>query len=143
MTAKTTPEIYEEILENIRKGKSLNSICESNSRFPCNSTVHKHMNADPEYRKQYMEAKEIGCSIIADGIIDMVKAPIDIRDNIEMQHRRLIMDASKWSLSHLFPKKYGDKIDLNHGGQADNPITSIERVIVDSVKSDVNPPDFN
>jgi hypothetical protein len=30
-------------------------------------------------------------------------------------------------MSKLAPKKYGDKLDVNHGGQAENPIAVLMR----------------
>jgi uncharacterized iron-regulated protein len=40
---------------------------------------------------------------------------------------RLRVDARKWAMSKLAPKKYGDKLDVNHGGQAENPIAVLMR----------------
>lgn len=47
------------------------------------------------------------------------------RTNQEVVARsRLRVDSRKWLASKMLPKKYGDKQDINHGGQADNPITA-------------------
>ena len=51
-----------------------------------------------------------------------------------MKRQFLRTEAPKWTLAKMLPKKYGDKIDLNHGGQDGNPIIHrIERVIVDAI----------
>lgn len=38
---------------------------------------------------------------------------------------RLEADNKKWLMSKLMPKKYGDKVDLNHGVQPENPLTAM------------------
>ena len=48
---------------------------------------------------------------------------------VEVAGLRLKADNIKWKLARMSPK-YSDKIDLNHGGQPDNPITVVETVIV-------------
>lgn len=46
-----------------------------------------------------------------------------------VQRSRLRVDARKWALSKMMPKKYGDKLQL--GGDPDHPlVTAIERRIV-------------
>lgn len=45
------------------------------------------------------------------------------KENKELVNRsRLRVESRKWLLAKLKPKVYGDKVDLNHGGQTDNPI---------------------
>ena len=34
-----------------------------------------------------------------------------------IQHRRLQIDARKWVLAKMNPKKYGDKVDLTSDGE--------------------------
>jgi hypothetical protein len=35
------------------------------------------------------------------------------------------LNALKWAASKIAPRHYGDKLDLNHGGQAENPVKVI------------------
>ena len=32
-------------------------------------------------------------------------------------HRRLKADTLKWAMSKMFPKKFGDKVDVTSGGK--------------------------
>jgi hypothetical protein len=41
-----------------------------------------------------------------------------------VQRSRLRLDARKWVASKLLPR-YADKVDLNHGGQQENPLTML------------------
>jgi hypothetical protein len=48
-----------------------------------------------------------------------------------VQRSRLRLDARKWALSKMAPKKYGDKLELGGTGEGGALlIQSIERVIV-------------
>jgi hypothetical protein len=47
-----------------------------------------------------------------------------IADMIE--HRRLKIESRKWLAMKLLPRIYGDKVDLNHGGEV-----AIKRVVSD------------
>lgn len=40
----------------------------------------------------------------------------DSSDNVAVQRDRLKIDARKWLLAHLNPKKWGDRIDIEHSG---------------------------
>ena len=48
------------------------------------------------------------------------------RTNAEVVARsRLRVDTRKWMLSKVLPKVYGEKLDLNHGVQPENPLTKL------------------
>jgi hypothetical protein len=40
-----------------------------------------------------------------------------------IEHRRLQIDARKWLIGKMAPKKYGDKQTHEHAGPDDGPIT--------------------
>ena len=104
------------------------------------STLATRLGTD-RWREEYKIARTIGLEMQADGLIDYIKEykPVDKIDGMKL---RLLVDTKKWILSKQLPKSYGDKIDLNHGGQGDNPIiTKIEHVIVDRLKSANKPID--
>lgn len=85
--------------------------------------------------KQYELLAEEIITISDDGSNDfmtlVIGEGIEIqKENKELVNRsRLRVESRKWLLAKLKPKIYGDKIDLNHGGQEGNPlkvITGIE-----------------
>jgi hypothetical protein len=45
-----------------------------------------------------------------------------VPDHEHINRSRLRVDTRKWLMGKLAAKKYGDKLDLNHGGQKDNPV---------------------
>ena len=59
-----------------------------------------------------------------------------INHNI-VQRNRLQIDARKWALSKMFPKKFGDK--TIHSGDADNPIqTTFSILNIDPLSDESN-----
>lgn len=112
----------------IASGRSLRSIC-SDDGMPCCSTVFKWLREIPGFSQQYARAREDQADALADEIQDIaddgrndwMKANSDEdapwRENGESVSRsKLRVEARKWIASKLKPKKYGDKLDLEHSG---------------------------
>jgi len=84
-------------------------------------------NHGEEARLKYARAKEIQCDVIAEHMIEIAddnsedimtieKNGKEIElENREFQNRsRLRIDTRKWILSKLYPKKYGDKLEIDN-----------------------------
>ena len=131
--------VIDEIMRLAATGMSLNKICKLHG-MPGYATAFGWLNESDEMIRRYRSAREVGFEIWADEIRDIPDEPLDY-DMIEaltpvgyMKRQLLRTEARKWTLAKMLPKKYGDKIDLNHGGQDGNPIIHrIERVIVDAI----------
>ena len=70
---------------------------------------------------QYAQRREVGLDAMADEILEIADQPLprlrDGRiDSGKVQQQRLQIDTRKWILSKQLAKKYGDKLDLAHGG---------------------------
>lgn len=80
-----------------------------------------------EKSNRYARATEIRAEQIANETIeisdniggDLITLPDgrEVVDNAVIQRDRLRVDTRKWLLSKLQPKKYGDKIDIEHSGE--------------------------
>jgi hypothetical protein len=101
--------IKNRVCREIAEGKSLRSICEAED-MPSAETIRVWLLDDGEFSGQYARAREEQADYYADEIIDIADRAKDA--NLA----RLQIDARKWKASKLQPKKYGDKIDLNHSG---------------------------
>lgn len=90
---------------------------------------------------KYTRAKELQLEYLAEETLDIaddgsndlmtiVKGEESYEvENKEVTNRsKLRVDTRKWLLSKLAPKKYGDKLDLNHGGQAGNPVITEHKI---------------
>lgn len=138
-----TQEKADAICARLAQGESLNSICKDED-MPAESTVRAWALDDVGgFAAKYARAREIGYEVHADKIIDLadqcrigVKRTTKASGEVEevegdmVERSRLQIDARKWMLAKMLPKRYGDKLDLNHGGEIG--FKRIERVIRDA-----------
>ena len=118
------------ICERMAQGESLRKICESPG-FPSESTVRTWAVDDREgFAAQYARAREAQMDALAEEILAIADDTsndviIDDEGNERTNHEvvarsRLRVDARKWLMSKIAPKKYGDKVI--HAGDAENPM---------------------
>lgn len=126
-----TEEIAAEICGRIAEGESLLKIC-ADDHLPNRSTVHEWIVADREgFASKYARAKDACLDLLAEEIIQIADTPeigqktvskatgLEVTEGDMVEHRRLKIDARKWYLSKVAPKKYGEKIAI--GGADDLP----------------------
>ncbi len=78
--------------------------------MPTATTVFRWLASDADFREQYTRAREDQADTFVDEIIH-------IADTVEdAQAARVRIDARKWVAGKQRPKKYGDKLDVEHGG---------------------------
>ena len=128
-------EIREGILERLSTGESLRAICRDEG-MPTETAVRKWARQDPEgFGSQYARARDLGLDALADEIIHISNTPlpgvivttkadggVEEKRADMIEHRRLQVDARKWYLSKLAPKRYGDRTTLV--GDPESPIES-------------------
>lgn len=117
-----TQERADLICIRLSEGESLRSICAADD-MPAPSTVYRWIASNEVFRDQYARAREEQGESDADLVGDIASKVA--RGLIDPAAGRVAIDAYKWSAGRRLPKKYGDRIDLNHGGQKDNPILSL------------------
>jgi len=90
--------------------------------LPSYVIISKWMADDPDLVNQYARAKEQQAEYMADEMMDIADEmpltnPITgSLDSASVQHQRLRTDTRKWLMGKLKPKKYGDKVALDHSG---------------------------
>ena len=119
-TEKQKEEILNNIFEKIEEGISTRkAVVECG--IPA-KTFYQWIEADGEKSKQYARVKELGIEAKFDSIEnDYSEEPqrdseTGKIDTGWVQLQRLKIDAKKWELSKLAPKKYGDKLELEQNG---------------------------
>jgi hypothetical protein len=120
---KDKDRIFTEICELIESGLSLRKATEKHGTIS-NKVFYEWMDKDAtkEKSKQYARAKEAMAHTKFDSIeADYMEEPQRDRetgriDTGWVQLQRLKIDAKKWELSKLFPKLYGDKLDVTSDG---------------------------
>lgn len=122
-----TPELVETICTRMIDGESLRAICRD-EHMPPAGTVLRWVSQHKEFRDQYEDAMAQRAESMFEEILDIadetsrdtVITDTGERANTEWISRsRLRVDARKWMLSKMMPKKYGDKIAI--GGADDLP----------------------
>lgn len=116
------------ILSEIEEGKSTRSILANRDKelLPSRKTFMEWLRDDKALSDQYARSMEVR----ADKIFDEI---IEISDHTDQDHTaftgsnvvqrdRLRIDARKWALSKMNPKKYGDKIDMTTNGENISPV---------------------
>jgi hypothetical protein len=95
------------ICQEIMAGKSLRTICAMEG-MPAASTVYAWLRQYPEFSDTYAHAREIQADMLAEEILEIADSDLD------PNRARVMIDARKWLASKLRPKKYGDRVELDH-----------------------------
>ena len=130
--------VFTKICEQIEIGRSLRRILKEDENMPSSSTFFIWLKEDTFKSKRYEMSTDIRTDILFDEIIDIAyntefgetvktnsKGETETTEGDMLGHRRLKIDALKWSLSKLNPKKYGDKIQQEHSGELNTTSTVI------------------
>ena len=129
--------IFTQICEQIETGRSLRSILKEDDNMPSSSTFFIWLKEDTLKSKRYELATDLRTDILFDEIIEIAynveegtttketERGVEITTGDMLGHRRLKIDALKWSLSKLNPKKYGEKIQQEHSGELKTTIISL------------------
>jgi len=106
-----SPELTARICERLAIGESLRSICRDDE-MPSMASIFLWLGKHPEFSEQYTRAREAQAEAHADRIVEIADD-----DTLDPNHKRIMVDARKWVASKLKPKRYGDKLDLEHKGE--------------------------
>ena len=138
-----TPELAARICAQLACGKSLRTVCKEDD-MPCLETVFGWLRTKPEFLEQYTRAKHESADALVEEMLDISDdgtndwMEVHGKDGADagwkvngenVQRSRLRVETRKWAASKLKPKKYGERLDMNHGGQPDNPLTALIRSI--------------
>lgn len=119
-----TDELTDAICSRMAQGESLRSICRSEG-MPALGTVFRWVASNELFREQYEAAMAQRTEAMFEEILEI--ADETAFDDVDTEHgvkansewisrSRLRVDARKWMLSKMLPKKYGDKITQEHTG---------------------------
>lgn len=131
---KDYEKLFNDIIKDITENKT-----------PVNQAIKKTMYFDKFYqlldsdvlkKERYARAREIRADVIFQEIIeisddssqDELDTEFGVKENKEFVNRsRLKIEARKWVLSKMNPKKYGEKIDITTDNESLNkPIFNIQ-----------------
>lgn len=127
------------------KGKGVNTACKKYNLDP--RTFFNLVDKNPSLLQQYTRALELKADVIAERIIlnshnrsndFYIDGDGNQKPNpVAVQRDRLMLDADKWLLSKIAPKKYGDKLTLDGEIKTGQPLT-IENInmILNEIKEE-------
>jgi hypothetical protein len=117
-----TADIAASICIELAAGRSLRAIC-ANDGMPDKATVFRWLAKYDDFRDQYARAREAQADAMLEEIIEIADdgsndTYLDDEGNSRTEtdviaRSKLRVDARKWAMSKMAPRKYGDKLELD------------------------------
>ena len=141
-------EQFNEVIELIENGLSLRKACEKLGYH--RRDFHKLVNNDAKLNDQYTYAREERSDLIFEEILNIADDSdcdtitkmigdelVDVENKEFINRSKVRIDARKWMLGKMQPKKYGDKLDVTTDGEKINNIPNVINVkIVNPIEED-------
>lgn len=138
-----TEALAETICDRLSCGESLRKICRDPG-MPDHVTVIRWLGKNEAFAIRYARAREIQAHVWVDEMYELASSEPERQmngalDSASVTHIRNRVATMQWLAMKLNPKKYGDKVDVNHGNQPENPLTVLLKQVSGTglpVKSD-------
>lgn len=108
-------ELFAKMCDELASGRSLNSICRDPG-MPTKPTFLAWMRDDADLFNQYTRARDAQVDHFVDELVDLADSAEDAA------LAKLQIDTRKWVACKQRPKKYGDKVDVEHTGPDGGPV---------------------
>jgi hypothetical protein len=140
-----TPELLDAIFAGISLGKSARAMCIEVGISQ--RVLWNWLASDEELMRQYLRAKELCVDAYAEEIIEisddgardtyMDEKGREVMNREVIARAQLRIDARKWYVARLAPKKYGDKLPVIHeAADAKKPVVhSVEVTFVTTAEA--------
>jgi hypothetical protein len=115
MTIKWSDELVKDICDHLSTGKSIIDVGNLPG-YPSSDSIYRQMHRDPVFASAIACAREAGQDHEADECVRMA----DQATAENWQIVKLRIWARQWRAAKLAPKKFGEKIDINHSGEVVN-----------------------
>ncbi|MBL8301533.1 MAG: hypothetical protein JNM26_02045 [Ideonella sp.] len=118
-------EVAERICLELMNGRALCEITQADD-MPAQSTVYKWLLRYPEFVEMYNAGRKFQAETMADRATLMALKGSSVI--VDPQAAAVQLNAIKWAAGRLDPRKYGDKQDINIGGQENGAPVKVETV---------------
>lgn len=128
-----TTELASTICERISDGATQRELCSSDD-MPGRSTLQRWIRDNEAFRSQYARAMEARADYWAEELLEIADdgrndwmtrtygdQEIDVPNPEVIARSKLRIETRKWLMGKAAPKKYGEKVDVTHKGDADAP----------------------
>lgn len=113
-------EIVPKVLEHVRGGGSVQSICTSRDGMPSEATWREWCDKDPVLSSEYARAREARGHHYGERVAELcLKVE---RGEMPPDAARVAIDGYKWVAGRMTPKVYGDRIAAELSGPDGGPI---------------------
>ena len=122
-------DVADAICDRLIGGESLRTICRDED-MPAASTVFKWLHQNEQFAEQYARARVSQMEAMAEDILEIADDGTNdwmatnkgdqegwIQNGEPLQRSRLRVDARKWLMSKMAPKRWGDKTEVEHVGK--------------------------
>ncbi len=114
--------ILENLLKHVSDGGTVRGFCREEG-MPVNSVVYDWIEEEG-YSERFARARLKGFDAMADECIEIAARPSPTTmnggtDSGDVQHRKLQIETRLKLLARWDPKRYGDRVDVNHSGKVD------------------------
>ena len=110
--SKFTEALAATICRRLADGESLRTICRR-ADMPSRESVRRWLNENSLFRGQYATARDQMVDALAEEAMELAKTANGKNANA----RRLYVDTVKWYTGKVAPKKYGDRVNVEHSGK--------------------------
>ena len=76
------------------------------AQLSSHAAIRRLVTNDPHFATQYTRARELGLDALADQVLEIADD-----QTLDPNSRRIMMDARRWYLSKLAPKRYGERTE--------------------------------
>lgn len=101
------PEVADDICSLISSGESVLQISKRPG-MPGSSTIYRWLSEHEEFWDKYRRAREAQADYYADEIVNIADGCVP--DAAEVAKAKLRIDARKWYVTKVAPRKYADKL---------------------------------
>lgn len=105
--------VADEICERIAEGHSLRSICASDE-MPDRRTVMRWLAAEEDFATKCARARVLQADVLEEDMAAIEDKTLS--GEVDPVAARVVLSSKQWRASKLAPKKYGDKLDVEHKG---------------------------
>lgn len=113
-------QLIEQVLALLEDGQSLNGSARKCGVAP--SSFLEWCEKDEELAERYARARARGAEVEFERLREIVEEapPTNDKGTVDsgwVQWKKLQVDTFKWQLAKKRPERYGEKLDVNHGGK--------------------------
>lgn len=113
--------VLSELEEWLSQGKTMRAYCAQEGK-PDNAQVYRWMGEDEDFAQRIARARDVGHDAIADDCLRIADEMPPSDENGRTDSGFVAWQKNRvWTRTQLLakwsPKKYGDKVDVTHGGQ--------------------------